>query len=188
MALTPDTHERAIALSHMLERRWGIAMGGIVVLLFAVIVYTALHYRSHPPSSVEPMDSARLQFSGEFTEANLGTRTEADGSVTVRLVAHQYTFAPNCLLIPTDTPVRLRAVSGDVIHGLLVLGTNVNTMVVPGYVATVTTTFTKAGEHLMPCHEYCGPGHQGMWAHVHVIDRNDFPFQEARRRSVSCAR
>ena len=90
MALAPNTDERAIALSHTLERRWGLAMGGIVVLLFAVIIYRALHYRSHPPSSIEPMDSARLQLSGEFTEANLGTRTEADGSVTVRVVAHQW--------------------------------------------------------------------------------------------------
>jgi cytochrome c oxidase subunit 2 len=26
----------------------------------------------------------------------------------------------------------------------------------------------------MPCHEFCGVGHHGMWAHVKVIDRTEF--------------
>ncbi len=26
----------------------------------------------------------------------------------------------------------------------------------------------------MPCHEFCGTGHQGMWAHVKVIDKAAF--------------
>jgi cytochrome c oxidase subunit 2 len=182
------THSAAIAVSHALERRWGLAMAAIMLVLFAVIIYTALHYRSHPPSRVEPIDSARLQLEGEFVEANLGARVEPDGSVTVRLVAQQYAWVPNCILVPADTPVRIRAASGDVIHGLLVLGTNVNTMVVPGYVATVTTQFPRSGEHLMPCHEFCGAGHQAMWAQVRVVERNDFPFAQARNRSVSCAR
>ena len=26
----------------------------------------------------------------------------------------------------------------------------------------------------MPCHEFCGVGHQGMWAKVKVIDRTEF--------------
>ncbi len=41
-------------------------------------------------------------------------------------------------------------------------------MLEPGYVATFRTTFNQTGEHLMPCHEFCGVGHQGMWAHVKV--------------------
>ena len=58
----------------------------------------------------------------------------------------------------------LRFASPDVIHGILITGTNVNTMVVPGYVAQVHTEFTTRGELLMPCHEYCGLGHSEMWA------------------------
>jgi cytochrome c oxidase subunit II len=27
----------------------------------------------------------------------------------------------------------------------------------------------------MPCHEYCGFGHHGMWAHVVVVPRDHFP-------------
>ena len=60
------------------------------------------------------------------------------------------------------------------IHGLLVTGTNVNTMVVPGYVAQVHTRFTKTGDLLMPCHEYCGLGHSQMVATVKVVPREQF--------------
>jgi cytochrome c oxidase subunit II len=61
-----------------------------------------------------------------------------------------------------------------VIHGILVTSTNVNTMVVPGYVAQVHTEFTRSGDLLMPCHEYCGLGHSQMIATVRVVPREQF--------------
>jgi len=70
-------------------------------------------------------------------------------------------------------------------HGLLITGTNVNTMVVPGFVAQVYTEFTQSGDLLMPCHEYCGLGHSDMWANVQVVPESEFkPDQDGR---VSCA-
>ena len=75
------------------------------------------------------------------------------------MITTQFEFVPNCIVLPADRDVTLRFTSPDVIHGLLVTGTNVNTMVVPGYVAQVHTRFTKTGDLLMPCHEYCGLGH-----------------------------
>ena len=56
----------------------------------------------------------------------------------------------------------MRLASPDVIHGILVAGTNVNTMVVPGYVSQVHTVFRTTGDLLMPCHEFCGFGHSQM--------------------------
>jgi cytochrome c oxidase subunit 2 len=90
------------------------------------------------------------------------------------MITTQFEFVPNCLLLPADTDVTLRFTSPDVIHGLLVTGTNVNTMVVPGYVAQVHTRFTKTGDLLMPCHEYCGLGHSQMVATVKVVPRDQF--------------
>jgi len=59
--------------------------------------------------------------------------------------------------------------------------TNVNTMVVPGFVAEVRTRFDDIGGKAMPCHEFCGPGHHAMWAHVQVVPKERFanltPFQ-----------
>jgi cytochrome c oxidase subunit 2 len=81
--------------------------------------------------------------------------------------------------------VTLRFASPDVIHGLLVTSTNVNTMVMPGYVAQVHTEFTRTGDLLMPCHEYCGLGHSEMWATVQVIPPNEMkPDPQGR---LSCA-
>jgi cytochrome c oxidase subunit 2 len=53
-------------------------------------------------------------------------------------------------------------------------------------VATFTTTFPKGGELLMPCHEYCGTGHEGMWARVQVMDRNQFLQQAQAGKTLSC--
>ncbi|PWT73218.1 MAG: cytochrome C oxidase subunit II [Proteobacteria bacterium] len=162
-------------------------MAAILVLLLAVVVFTSLHWGMQPPSSVETIDSTRLQLGGEFAEANLGTSVGPNGAVTIRLLAQQYAFVPKCILVPADTPVTLRAVSADVVHGFLVQGTNVNTMVVPGYVATLSTRFSQPGDFRMPCHEFCGVGHQGMWAQVRVVARDQFPFDQANKGAVNCA-
>ena len=68
------------------------------------------------------------------------------------------------MVVPADTPVTFRATSADVVHGFLIEDTNVNTMLVPGYVSALPIRFPATGEHLMPCHEFCGIGHEGMWA------------------------
>ena len=43
------------------------------------------------------------------------------------------------------------------VHGFLLPDTNVNTMVVPGFVAEVRTRFERLGETAMPCHEFLRP-------------------------------
>jgi cytochrome c oxidase subunit 2 len=47
-------------------------------------------------------------------------------------------------------------------------------MIVPGYVAQVHTRFTRTGDLLMPCHEYCGLGHSQMIATVKVVRPEQF--------------
>jgi cytochrome c oxidase subunit 2 len=94
-------------------------------------------------------------------------------------------FVPQCIAVPQGRRVTLRFAAPDVIHGILVTGTNVNTMVVPGFVAQVHTEFTRKGDLLMPCHEYCGLGHSEMWATVQVMPEHEFkPDSDGR---VSCA-
>jgi cytochrome c oxidase subunit 2 len=59
-------------------------------------------------------------------------------------------------------------------------------MLVPGYVSVVSMRFDKPGEHLMPCHEFCSVGHEGMWAKVRVVDKAAFREMSAGRRRISC--
>ncbi|WP_042260262.1 cytochrome c oxidase subunit II [Paraburkholderia heleia] len=168
-----DNHASAEVAARV-ERRWAALMVAFVSLLVAVVVFTGLHWAMMPPSRVELVNPQTLHVSGEFVESNLGSAVETDGSVTVRILAQQYSFTPQCILVPANTPITFRATSADVVHGFLVTDTNLNSMVEPGYISTFRTTFDKPADHLMPCHEYCGTGHQGMWAHVKVIDKDAF--------------
>ena len=169
------------------ENRWFVLMATMLAVMMVVIVVTGVTHALNPPSNVETIEPTTLHLGGEFVESNLGTAAEPDGSVTVRIVAQQYGFVPDCAQVPVDTPVKFRLTATDVIHGFLLPSTNVNTMVMPGFVAEVRTRFTRPGIYNMPCHEFCGEGHHGMWARVSVIDKDKFPKLAAAERT-SCAK
>jgi cytochrome c oxidase subunit II len=163
------------------EKRWIMTMAAMLLAMMAVIVLTGIMGAMHPSSNVEVIDPTTLHLQGEFVESNLGTAIEPDGTVTVRLIAQQYDFVPRCVQVPVGTPVKFRLTSADVVHGFLLPDTNVNTMVVPGFVAEVRTRFAKEGEYAMPCHEFCGLGHHAMWAHVRVVSSERFASAFSRR-------
>ena len=179
-----DRSAEAVALAA--ERRWAIVVAAIIVLLLATMIFTGVHWAAMPPSRVETIDPRTLHVSGEFVESNLGTGIERDGKVVVRLIAQQYSFEPQCIVVPAEMPVTFRGTSTDAIHGFIIGKTNANVMLVPGFVATFTTTFDKPGEHLMPCHEYCGTGHAAMWAKVQVIAPEAFLARVSGGRKATC--
>ena len=178
-----EVHERRILGT---ELHWAFGVGILIAATLSMIVFTAMTRDINPPSNLERIAPKPLHMSGEFAEQNLGTSVGSVGSVTTRIVATQFMFAPRCIAVPQGRNVTLRFTSPDVIHGILITGTNVNTMVVPGYVAQVHTEFRSTGDLLMPCHEYCGLGHSEMWATVQVLAENEFkPDRDGR---VSCAK
>jgi len=168
------------------ERRWAVVSTGIIGLLVFLATFAGVHQATMPQSRVETVDPRTLHVAGEFIETNLGSAVEPDGSVTVRVVGQQYSFTPQCIVVPTNTLITFRAASADVVHGFLIQNTNVNLMLVPGYVSTISTRFASPVESVMPCHEYCGSGHQAMWAHVRVIDKTEFMRLAKEQRRVSC--
>jgi cytochrome c oxidase subunit 2 len=167
------------------ERRWFFVMASMLGIMLAVIVLTGVGQMLHPLSDVETIDPATLHLRGEFVENNLGAAIEPNGSVTVRMLAEQYMFVPQCVTIPADTPVHFRLTSPDVTHGFFVTGTNTNAMVVPGFITDVRTQFARTGKYEMPCDEFCGYGHHGMAARVVVVSKD--VFQKLRQtEKVSC--
>ena len=70
--------------------------------------------------------------------------------------------------------MKFRLTSTDAVHGFLLPDTDVDTMVVPGFVAEVRTSFATEGKYVMPCHEFCGLGHQAMWSYVKVVPKQRF--------------
>lgn len=177
---------RSEAVAVAAERRWAWIVGAIIAVLVLMMVVTGLHWSAMPPSRVETIDVNTVHLKGEFVESNLGTTLGPEGRVTVRLIAQQYSFVPQCIVVPADMPVTFRGTATDAIHGFVVGTTNANTMLVPGFVATFTTTFTKTGEQLMPCHEYCGTGHEAMWARVQVLPPEEFLAKARGGERLSC--
>src|SRR5260370_41024526 len=118
-----------------------MVMTEMLGVMMAVIVVTGITGALQPASNVEVIDPQTLHLSGEFVESNLGTAIKPDGSATGRLIAQQYDFVPHCVVVPAQPPVKFRLTRADVVHGFLLPDTNVNTMVVPGFVAEVRTSF-----------------------------------------------
>ncbi len=156
----------------------------MVAIMLGSIFYTAFAVSVHPPSNVEAIDSTRLHLTEEFAEDNLGVKTNPDGSVTVTVVAGRYGFYPQEITVPAGTPVTFRFATPDVLHGLHVPGTNVDTMVIPGYVSEVNTVINydavarvaeKDGNGGLKvplyCNEYCGLGHHFMWSRIIVTPK-----------------
>jgi cytochrome c oxidase subunit 2 len=184
----PHGTDDAARRAERVERRWASVCVAIVVVLIVMAAVAGIHQATMPQPRLELADPTRLHIAGEFTEGNLGSALEPDGSVTVRAVGQQYSFTPQCLLVPAGVPVTVRATSADVVHGFLIDGTNINTMLIPGYVSTMLMRFEETGERLMPCHEFCGVGHQGMWGRIRVVPKEDFLREAASRRRLDCVK
>jgi cytochrome c oxidase subunit 2 len=184
--VSPSTPDPAAEHAERIEHRWAAIMVMIVTLLVAFATFAALYYAAVPQARVETVDPRTLHLGGEFIESNLGSAVEPDGSVTVRGVGQQYSFTPACLLVPTGTQITLRMTSADVVHGFLIGGSNINLMLVPGYISSLRARFETPGERLMPCHEFCGVGHEGMWAKVEIIDKTAFGALAAKHQRLSC--
>jgi cytochrome c oxidase subunit 2 len=183
---SPADGHASEAISVAAERRWAFVVMAITGVLVLMMVATGLHWATLPPSRVETIDVRTVHIKGEFVESNLGTTMGPDGKVVVRLVAQQYSFEPQCIVVPAGIPVMFRATATDAIHGFVVGRTNANTMLIPGFVATFTTTFPRTGEQLMPCHEYCGTGHEAMWGRVQVLPPEEFLAKARGGERMSC--
>jgi cytochrome c oxidase subunit II len=181
----PDAHQDAKIAEHT-ERRWATIAVIIMIVLPLMAAIAGIQQATMPQARVEIIDPTRLHLSGEFMESNLGTAVEPDGAVTVRAIGQQYSFTPSCILVPAETPMLLRATSADVVHGIMIQGTNINTMLVPGYISEQSMRFDKTGDYLMPCQEFCSFGHEGMWGKVRVIDKAEFASRAKNGGRLSC--
>ncbi|MGZ5053688.1 MAG: cytochrome C oxidase subunit II [Methylobacter sp.] len=152
-----------------LEKKWSYVTLAMAGLFVGIIIVDALFHDINPPSNVETIDPASLHLSKEFAEDNLGVQVDESGNITVRIVAGRYGFYPKQITVPSGTPLTFRWSSMDVIHGIHLPMTNMSTMIVPGYISQLKTTFPKPGNYPLQCNEYCGMGHDHMWAGITVV-------------------
>ena len=99
---------------------------------------------------------------------NCGIAQEAQR--TIEIHAHRYAFSPADITIKKGETVRLRLVSDDVVHSLLIKGLSVDQTITKGRPAEVTLTGKQAGDFQGQCGHFCGSGHGKMLFTVHVTE------------------
>lgn len=162
---------------HKLEKFWiGVSLILIAGFIVTVIVgFTVLDLRVI--GEQKPIDPAKLS---QTPFGKPGVRKVVkDGNTTydVYVVARQFLFQPGTgtpITVPTDTRVTFYLTSPDVMHGFEVVGTNLNTMVIPGQVAKFTTEFHEAKTYGILCNEYCGAAHHAMEGQLKVVPKSQF--------------
>ena len=90
------------------ELRWAAVVAVIVTVILGAILFAALSMHINPPSNREFVDPKTLHLSAEFTESNLGTRVDPDGQIVARIIATQFEFVPDCVVL---TPRKLAEIA-----------------------------------------------------------------------------
>lgn len=147
--------------------RWWMAFGIMMLVVFlGLLAVAAVVGNVVPPSGMEQIDPKAITRTPPFDHP--GLRRLPDGSYEAYYVAQVFSFTPPVLAVPQGAKVTFYVTSADVVHGFFIPGTDVNMMALPGWVNTQTHVFTNPGEYLLICHEYCGIGHQNMFAKIEV--------------------
>ena len=147
--------------------RWWLTFGLAMLLFFLTLIgVAAVADGINPPSDMQRVDPTKLSQTPPFDKP--GLRKLSDGSYEAYYVAKVFAFEPSQLTIPLNAKVTFYVTSADVVHGFFIPDTDVNMMAVPGWVNEQTHSFTRAGQYLLICHEYCGIGHQNMFGKIEV--------------------
>lgn len=94
-------------------------------------------------------------------------------------VARMWRFEPKEVTVPAGSTVDIYVSTPDVTHGLILLGTDLNLMAVPGVVNYARVKFDRPRVYQLLCHEYCGVGHDHMAATLRVVDAATYRPPEA---------
>lgn len=105
--------------------------------------------------------------------------THSPAHYEVHYVARMWEFDPEEVVVPVGSTVDVYVSTPDVTHGLILLGTNLNLMVVPGVVNYARVKLDQARTYQLLCHEYCGTGHERMAAKLRVVDAATFAAHKA---------
>ncbi len=148
--------------------KWWLRIGvSMLFLFFVVAVVDAFVMGNATPHGMKMVDPQKVSTTPPFDKP--GIISSKGNKYKVAIVAYTFGFRPANLTIPEGAEVEFQIATSDVVHGYQIPGkTNVNAMVIPGFVTTVKQTFSKPGRYLVLCNEYCGMGHQHMTMHIDV--------------------
>ena len=145
---------------HRFEEIWLIFAVVIIIGSMIVTGYQAFAQEMGPPSHKETIDPEQVDQTAPFDEP--GVYEVGDNKYEVVMTLEVFSFTPGDIEVPVGSEVEFIMTSKDVVHGMQIIDTNVNAMVLPGHIQTIKQTFNEPGEYLILCNEYCGAGHQLM--------------------------
>lgn len=144
----------------------------ILVIFFGAVLVSGFSAGFQLPGVYERIDPATLYDEGSpWAQPEL--RELAPGKYEVYIRAQIWQFTPNEIHVPVGSTVTFYVTSQDVQHGFKLTETNINMMILPGQISTLTATFDKPGEHHFICHEYCGQLHHTMYGRLFVEDPDE---------------
>jgi cytochrome c oxidase subunit 2 len=158
-----------------LEALYAVVLLGIVAALLAV-TYSAEHQIDTVAARERPaltVDVTASKWEWHFYYPSLGVDRYSGAA------GHQP------LVVPTDTAIRFRMVSLDVIHSFWVPELDFKRAIIPGAATSAVLTFTRPGSFSGECAEFCGVYHFQMTFTVDALTPGAFArWERARRTSV----
>lgn len=151
---------------HLDEKIWLGLSFGMIMAFFLVTGYQTFALDMGPPSHKQTLDPQKVEETAPFD--NPGMELIGENEYEVVMILEAFNFTPNNIEVPVGSTVNFTLTSKDVTHGFQVAGTNINAMVMPGYIQKISQKFDKPGEYLVLCNEYCGAGHQAMGTTITV--------------------
>ena len=151
---------------HRLERIWLIFGIAALVVFLGVIGTAAISEGIVPPSHVQTIDPTKVAQTPPFD--NPGLRQIGPLEYEAYMIARYPAFTPHQITVPVGAKVTFFATSPDVVHGFFITNTDINMLIVPGWVSTSTHVFRTPGQYLLLCNEYCGLDHHFMYGTIEV--------------------
>ncbi|MFN8488746.1 MAG: cytochrome c oxidase subunit II [Caldilineaceae bacterium] len=144
------------------------------VFLLAVIL-ASVAYGIQVPGAYKRIKPSEVMAKGS-PFADPGLHELAPGKYEAYIRAATWQFTPSEIHVPVGSTVTFYATSIDVQHGFKIMETNINMMVLPGQISTLTAHFEKPGTYNLVCTEYCGAGgptigHHTMYGQIFVDEK-----------------
>ncbi len=153
------------------ERNYIVVTIAMVIIFATALLVSAFAYGIQVPTPYERVNPNTIATPGASPwgdPLDERVRELAPYKYEAYILAQVWAFLPNKITVPEGSSITFYVTSKDVQHGFIIADTNINMMIIPGQVSTLTATFDKAGEYNFVCNEYCGVGHQTMFGTIVV--------------------
>ncbi len=88
----------------------------------------------------------------------------------VSVIAKQFTYYPDQIVVRKGQPLRLYLTSIDVTHGFALPDFKIDRQIKKGEITTIDFVPNKAGTFPFHCSVFCGLGHLGMTGKLVVVE------------------